>query len=43
MQDLIKTGAVSEKDGLPPVFPIMIYNGSNSWNVTQDVANLLAP
>jgi len=24
-QNLIKTGAVSEKEGLPPVFPIVIY------------------
>lgn len=28
-QDLSKTGAVSEKEGLPPVFPIVIYNGAS--------------
>ncbi|WP_417291986.1 Rpn family recombination-promoting nuclease/putative transposase [Desulfovibrio porci] len=42
-QDLIKTGAVSEKNSLPPVFLIVIYNGSKPWNAAQDVADLLAP
>lgn len=42
-QNLIKTGAVSEKEGLPPVFPIVIYNRSKPWNAAQDVADLLTP
>lgn len=42
-QDLIKTGSVNEKDGLPPVFPLVLYNGSQPWNAARDVADLLAP
>lgn len=42
-QNLIKTGAVSEKEDLSPSFPLVIYNRSKPWNAVQDVADLLAP
>ena len=41
--DLVKTGKVRENDGLPPVFPIVIYNGGKAWKAPQDVAALFAP
>ena len=41
--DLVKTGKVNEKEGLPPVFPIVIYNGGTAWKAPEDVAALFAP
>ena len=41
--DLVKTGNVHEHEGLPPVFPIVIYNGGKAWKAPQDVAALFAP
>ena len=41
-QDLIRTGAVTRESGLPPIFPIVIYNGTSAWNVPQDITALLA-
>lgn len=41
--DLIKTGKVHEGEGLPPVFPIVIYNGGKAWKAPQEVATLFAP
>lgn len=43
LQDLVKSGAVREEEGLPPVFPIVIYNGSRPWNAPGEVASLFAP
>lgn len=42
-QDLIKSGVVREGDRLPPVFPMVIYNGGKAWTAAQDVADLLTP
>lgn len=41
--DLVKTGKVRENEGLPPVFPIVIYNGGKAWKAPQEVATLFAP
>lgn len=41
--DLIKTGKVHEGEGLPPVFPIVTYNGGKAWKAPQEVATLFAP
>lgn len=41
--DLVKTGSVHEGEGLPPVFPIVIYNGGKAWKAPQEVATLFAP
>ena len=41
--DLVKTGQVRENEGLPPVFPIVIYNGGKAWKAPQEVAALFAP
>ena len=41
--DLVNTGKVRENEGLPPVFPIVIYNGGKAWKAPQEVAALFAP
>ena len=40
-QDLIRTGEIREGDRLPPVFPLVLYNGGRRWTARQDVAELL--
>ena len=39
-QDLIRTGRVKEGEPLPPVFPLVIYNGGARWTAAQDAAGL---
>ena len=41
--DLVKSGAVREEEGLPPVFPMVIYNGGKPWNAPRELASLFAP
>ena len=41
--DLIKQGKVTREGGLPPVFPIVIHSGSETWNDPLSVQSLLAP
>jgi predicted transposase/invertase (TIGR01784 family) len=36
-QDLIKTGAVKSRQKLPPVLPILLYNGQPRWNAPVNV------
>ena len=38
-QDLLRASS----DPLPPVFPIVLYDGSERWTAVQDVARLSAP
>jgi hypothetical protein len=40
-QDLVKSGAVSRSEKLPPVFPVVIYNGEGRWTAATDVAELI--
>ena len=42
-QDLIRSGQIREGDALPPVLPLVIYNGRREWTAARDVADLLAP
>ncbi len=42
-QDLIKRKEVLNDGRLPPVLPIVLYNGKNKWNAATDVADLLPP
>jgi hypothetical protein len=42
-QDLIKSGSVSSPRKLPPVFPVVIYNGEGKWTAAQDIAELIEP
>ncbi|MBW7901683.1 MAG: Rpn family recombination-promoting nuclease/putative transposase [Rhodocyclaceae bacterium] len=41
-QDLIKSGEVAPGAPLPPVFPLVLYNGLPRWQATQEVADLIA-
>ena len=42
-QDLIRRGAFDEAGRLPPVLPIVLYNGSNEWSAPVEVGDLIAP
>lgn len=41
-QDLLRTGAHSPGQRLPPVVPIVLYNGQPRWTAATDIANLIA-
>ena len=40
-QRLIADGALSEDDALPPVLPVVIYNGRRPWTAAVDVSELV--
>jgi hypothetical protein len=40
-QDLIKQGVTLENGQLPPVLPIVLYNGSAKWTAATNVADLI--
>ena len=42
-QRLIADRALSEHDALPPVLPVVIYNGRRPWTAAVDVSELVAP
>jgi Putative transposase, YhgA-like len=42
-QDLIKRGDVLADGRLPPVLPIVLYNGSPRWTAARDVFELIPP
>ena len=42
-QDLIRRGAVGPHGLLPPVLPIVLYNGAPAWKAEADVSRLIAP
>jgi hypothetical protein len=42
-QDLIKQGMVLSDGRLPPVLPIVLYNGSQRWTAARDVFDLIPP
>ena len=41
-QKLIADGVLRERSVLPPVLPVVIYNGRRPWTVPVDVAELIA-
>ena len=41
-QKLIGEGALREHDALPPVLPIVVYNGRRRWSAAADVSELIA-
>jgi predicted transposase/invertase (TIGR01784 family) len=41
-QKLIAEGVLRERSGLPPVLPVVIYNGRRPWTAPVDVAELIA-
>jgi len=40
-QDLIKRGEVLSDGRLPPILPIVLYNGSKRWSGATDIADLI--
>jgi hypothetical protein len=42
-QDLIKQGKVLSDGRLPPILPIVLYNGSQRWTAVRDVFYLIPP
>jgi len=41
--DLIKSQAVKNGEHLPPVFPLVLYNGYAPWTASQNIAELIVP
>lgn len=42
-QDIIRSMGLKKGDKLPPVLPIVIYNGSEKWSGPHEVAELIDP
>ena len=40
-QDLIKSGDVLEDGRLPPILPIVLYNGKDRWTAANDIFDLI--
>jgi len=40
-QDLIKREKLKSGDRLPPVLPIVLYNGGNRWSAAEELSNLI--
>ena len=40
-QDLIRRGHIPAGNPLPPVLPIVLYNGDQKWTAATDIAELL--
>ncbi len=40
-ESLIKEKSVNPNEGLPPVFPIVLYNGDTRWNVSTNIGELI--
>ena len=40
-QDLVKRGEVLADGRLPPILPIVLYNGSQRWTAATDIADLI--
>ncbi|MCS0658678.1 Rpn family recombination-promoting nuclease/putative transposase [Massilia terrae] len=41
-QDLVKRGALENAGRLPPVFPVVFYNGRSPWTATDELRALVA-
>src|SRR5207245_3839627 len=42
-QGLIRTGQLTPAGTLPPVVPVVLYNGRGHWTASQNVATLIEP
>jgi len=40
---LLKTRATTASKGLPPIFPVVLYNGARRWNAKQDIYEMVRP
>lgn len=41
--NLLKSGATTPRKGLPPILPIVLYNGSRRWTARQDIYDMITP
>ncbi|NWO04475.1 MAG: Rpn family recombination-promoting nuclease/putative transposase [Alteromonadaceae bacterium] len=41
--ELFKQGVVTPGQGLPPVFPVVLYNGSQKWTAKADIFEMITP
>jgi hypothetical protein len=41
-QDLIRSGQLTASGQLPPVLPLVLYNGVRRWQAPEEVAELVA-
>jgi predicted transposase YdaD len=41
-QDLIRSGQLTASGQLPPVLPLVLYNGLRRWQASEEVAELVA-
>jgi predicted transposase YdaD len=42
-QDIVRTEKLGASDLLPPVLPLVLYNGDRPWNATQEISELIQP
>ncbi len=42
-QDIIKQKGLTENDKLPPVLPLVLYNGVQRWHAAQEINTLIEP
>lgn len=40
---LLKNSPTTPSEGLPPVFPVVLYNGSRRWRAAQDIYQMIQP
>ena len=40
---LLKTRETTVRQGLPPIFPMVLYNGSQRWSARQDIYDMVQP
>ena len=40
---LLKNGTTTPSKGLPPILPIVLYNGSERWTARQDIYDMVYP
>ena len=40
-QDLLKSKKIKKGQKLPPIFPVVLYNGQERWDAAEDVADLM--
>jgi len=41
--ELLKQRVITPSQGLPPVFPVVLYNGSARWTAPQDIFEMITP
>ena len=41
-QDLVSSGQLEEQGRLPPIMPIVLYNGASRWNASTDIAEQIS-